>query len=56
MTKTEMDRFRAVLAAKVAELERVTRHRDGIPVERSADPLEETQMAAQRALRYVPKP
>jgi DnaK suppressor protein len=50
MTKTEMDRFRVVLEARVAELERVIRHRDGIAVERSADQLEETQMAAQRAL------
>ena len=50
MTKTEMDRFRVVLEARVAELERVIRHRDRIAVERSADQLEETQMAAQRAL------
>src|ERR1700680_2918020 len=50
MTETEMNRFRAVVTARVAELERVTRHRDGIAVERSADQLEETQMAAQRAL------
>lgn len=50
MTKTEVDRFRVVIAARVAELERVTRYRDGIAVERSADQLEETQMAAQRAL------
>ena len=50
MTKTEVDRFRAVLAARVNELECVTRHRDGIAVERSADQLEETQMASQRAL------
>ena len=50
MTKTEVDRFRAVLTARVAELERVTRHRDAITVERSADQLEETQMAAQRLL------
>jgi DnaK suppressor protein len=50
MTKTDMERFRAVLIARVAELERFTRHRDGIEVERSADQLEEIQMAAQRAL------
>src|ERR1035438_4909344 len=50
MTNTEVDRFRAVLTARVAELERVTRHRDGIAVERSADDVEETQMAAQRLL------
>ena len=50
MTKTEVDRFRAVLAVRVAELERVTCHRDWIAVERSADEVEETQMAAQRLL------
>ena len=50
MTKTEMNRFRAILIAKVAELVRFTRHRDGITVERSADQLEEIQAASQRAL------
>ena len=50
MTETEMNRFRAVLTAKVAELERVTRHRDAILVERSADQLEEIQAASQRSL------
>ena len=34
MTKAEANQFRAVLTAKVAELERLTRHRDGIAVER----------------------
>jgi hypothetical protein len=41
---------RAVLTARIAELERVTRHRDSITVERSADQLEEIQAASQRAL------
>jgi DnaK suppressor protein len=50
MTKTEVDRFRAVLTVSVAELERVTRHRDAITVERSADQLEEIQAASQRTL------
>ena len=50
MTKSELDRFRAILTAKVAELERFTRHREGIAVERSADQLEEIQAASQRAL------
>jgi DnaK suppressor protein len=50
MTKTEGDRFQAILTAKVAELERLVRRRDGITVERSADPLEEIQAASQRAL------
>ena len=50
MTETELNRFRAALTAKVAELERFTRHRDAITVERSADELDEIQAASQRAL------
>ena len=50
MTETEVNRFRAVITARVAELERFTRHRDAITVERSADQLEEIQAASQRAL------
>ena len=50
MTETEVNRFRAILTAKVAELERFTRQREGITVERSADQLEEIQAASQRAL------
>jgi DnaK suppressor protein len=50
MTKNELNRFHAILTAKVAELERFTRQRDGIVVERSADQLEEVQAASQRAL------
>ena len=50
MAKNELNRFRAILTAKVAELERFTRHREGITVERSADQVEEIQAASQRAL------
>ena len=50
MTKSELDRFRAILTAKVAELERFTRHREGITIGRSADQLEEIQAASERAL------
>jgi DnaK suppressor protein len=50
MTETEMNRFRAVLTAKVAELELDGRRRDGIAVERSADQLDEIQAASQRTL------
>ena len=50
MTNSDIDRFRGILTAKVAELERFTRQRDGIVVERSADQLEEIQAASQRAL------
>jgi DnaK suppressor protein len=50
MTQNELNRFQAALTARVAELERVTRHRDGITVERSADELDEIQAASQRTL------
>jgi DnaK suppressor protein len=53
MTTTEMNRFRAVLTARVAELERVTGSRDAIAVERSADQLEEIQAASHRALAVI---
>jgi hypothetical protein len=39
MTQNELNRFEAVLTERVAELERLTRLRDGITVERSADQL-----------------
>jgi DnaK suppressor protein len=50
MTQNELNRFRAILTAKVDELERFTRRREVIAVERSADQLEEIQAASQRAL------
>jgi DnaK suppressor protein len=50
MTKNELNRFEAILTAKVAELERLIRNRDGIAVERSADQLEEIQWASERAI------
>jgi DnaK suppressor protein len=50
MSKNELNRFREILTAKVAELRRLDRHRDGIEIERSADELDEIQAASQRAL------
>ena len=50
MTRTEVDRFRATLTARIAELDRVTHHRDAITIERRADQLEEIQAASQRTL------
>jgi DnaK suppressor protein len=50
MTKTELNQFQALLIARVIELERLIRHRDGIRIERSADQLEEIQQASDRAL------
>src|SRR3981189_1357920 len=50
MTETEVDRFRALLTARVADGDDFPRRRDGIAVERSADQLDEIQAASQRAL------
>src|SRR5580704_1197803 len=50
MTKTEAHRFRAVLTARVAELDRLTRRRDEIVLERNADQLDEIQAASQRTI------
>jgi DnaK suppressor protein len=50
MTQNELNRFRAILTARISELERITRNRDEITVERSADQLDEIQAASQRAL------
>jgi len=50
MIKNELNRYRAILAARVAELEGLVRRRDGITIERSADLLDEIQRASERAL------
>jgi DnaK suppressor protein len=50
MTKHEVDRFRSILMAQVAELELIKSYREGITIDRSADQLEEIQAAAERAL------
>jgi DnaK suppressor protein len=50
MTMNQVQGFRKVLTARVAELERITRQRDGITIERRADMLEEVVWASERAL------
>src|SRR5260370_38620682 len=50
MSQTELNRFKAILTGRTAELERLIRRRDGIVIERSADQLEEIQWAAERAI------
>ena len=50
MTMNEVQGFRNILTARVAELDRITRQRDGIAIERSADMVEEVQSASERAL------
>jgi DnaK suppressor protein len=46
----EWIRFRAILEARIGDLERAIRRRDGIAVERHADQLDELQQASQRDL------
>jgi DnaK suppressor protein len=50
MTLNEMQGFRKTLTARVAELERFVRQRDGIAIERSADQMDELQCSSERAL------
>ncbi len=49
MTQSDLAQLRSVLESKLASLE-TTWHRDGIEVERSADPSEEAQFAFDRDL------
>ena len=50
MTRSEMNRFRAVLNAKHAEAARVLTKREGLTIERTPDALDEVQFAAAREL------
>jgi DnaK suppressor protein len=50
MTTNEVQGFQKILTARVAELERITRQRDGITIETNADVVEEVQCASERAL------
>jgi DnaK suppressor protein len=46
----ELSTFQALLEARIEELERATRERDGIAVEPSPDQVDEVQRASERAL------
>ena len=46
----DFDRFQGVLEARIAELERGVRQRDGIRIEQSPDQLDEIQRASERDL------
>lgn len=50
MTMSELNRFRAILTTRITELERLTRRRDGIVIERNPDQIEEIQQAQERLL------
>ena len=48
MTKYDIDIFKAILEAKQAEASRTMRNREGIIVEKSADDLDEIELAVSR--------
>lgn len=49
-SSNELNRFQALLKARITELERATRVRDAIAVEPSPDQIDEIQRASERAL------
>jgi RNA polymerase-binding transcription factor len=50
LTRLELNKFEALLSARVAELAHELRRRDLLAVERTADQLDEVQLASDRAL------
>jgi len=50
MSKSEINKFRATLAAKQTELAPRLRLRDGITIEKTPDALDEVQLATEREL------
>ena len=53
MTKSELDRFRAILTARVAELEGLTCHREGIAIERAPINWKRSRQLQNAHLRFV---
>jgi DnaK suppressor protein len=50
MNKTELEKYKAVLEAKQAELSRGLRNREDIAIEKTPDALDEVQLAGEREL------
>src|ERR1700751_4087625 len=50
MTKTELEKFKAILEAKQAELSNAVRNREDIAIEKTPDPIDEVQLAGEREL------
>src|SRR6266852_8697252 len=50
MTKTDLNKYKALLEAKQAELAGGLRNREGIAIEKTADALDEVQLAGEREL------
>jgi len=53
MSKTERDKYRAVLESREAELAGRLGNRDGIVIEKAADPFDEIQSAGERSSRFA---
>lgn len=50
MTKNELEKYRMVLEKKQAEIDAVLRNRDEIAIEKTADAIDEVQLAGEREL------
>ncbi|MGH9721458.1 MAG: TraR/DksA family transcriptional regulator [Bryobacteraceae bacterium] len=50
MTKTELNKYKALLEARQADLASGLRNREGITIEKTADALDEVQLAGEREL------
>ena len=50
MNRTELDKYKAMLEAKQAELSKGLRNRDEILIEKTPDALDEVQLAGEREL------
>src|SRR5271155_6275458 len=50
MTKNELNKYKALLEARQAELAGGLRNREGIAIEKTADALDEVQLAGEREL------
>src|ERR1700756_5258846 len=50
MTKTELEKFKAILEAKKAELSHAVRNREDIAIEKTPDAIDEVQLAGEREL------
>jgi len=50
MTKAEVEKYKAILEAKQAELSGSLRNRDEIVIEKAPDALDEVQLAGEREL------
>jgi len=50
MTQTELNKYKTILEAKVAELSAGLRNRDDIAIEKTPDAIDEVQLAGEREL------